>query len=82
LYGDTSKRSKYFRNVAKGETVDQILKAASCTKALPVCSAQIYPEPIKTLGEIRASGTAASCAEALRLSTLAVAVAGVWAAIA
>jgi len=82
LYGDTSKRSKYFRNVAKGETVDQIIKAASCTKALPVCSAQIYPEPIKTLGQIRVGGAAASAAEALRLSTLAVAVVGLWAAVA
>mmetsp|Transcript_39174 Transcript_39174/g.124387 ORF Transcript_39174/g.124387 Transcript_39174/m.124387 type:complete len:120 (-) Transcript_39174:185-544(-) len=83
VHEDTSKRAKYFRNVAKDETVDQVLKAAGCTKALPVCSAMIDPAPIKTLGEIRVDGTEMAGAEAHRVVPLiALAVAALGAAVA
>jgi len=82
VYGDTSKRAKYFRNVAKDETVDQVLKAVGCTTALPVCSALINPVPIKTLGEVKVGGTEVAGAEALRVVPLvALAVAALWAAV-
>mmetsp|Transcript_5926 Transcript_5926/g.15130 ORF Transcript_5926/g.15130 Transcript_5926/m.15130 type:complete len:109 (+) Transcript_5926:47-373(+) len=80
VYQDASKRAKYFRNIAQGETVDQVLTAAGCTKALPVCSALIDPVPIKMLGEVQ---TQVSGADARRVVPLvALAVAAILAAVA
>eukprot|EP00928_Gymnodinium_smaydae_P015741 TRINITY_DN1582_c0_g1_i6.p1 TRINITY_DN1582_c0_g1~~TRINITY_DN1582_c0_g1_i6.p1 ORF type:complete len:498 (+),score=114.65 TRINITY_DN1582_c0_g1_i6:153-1646(+) len=49
IFGDASKRSKYFRNVARGEEVDQQLSPDTCLKTLPACSAEDAPAPI-TIG--------------------------------
>ena len=48
LHGDASKRHKYFRNVAQGES-PQVLTPGMCAKALPVCDAGAYPAPIKMI---------------------------------
>eukprot|EP00928_Gymnodinium_smaydae_P036589 TRINITY_DN2554_c0_g1_i2.p1 TRINITY_DN2554_c0_g1~~TRINITY_DN2554_c0_g1_i2.p1 ORF type:complete len:506 (-),score=93.62 TRINITY_DN2554_c0_g1_i2:230-1747(-) len=46
IFGNASKRSKYVRNVARGEGVDQLLSADTCLKTLPACSADAAPAPI------------------------------------
>jgi len=52
LYGDQSRAARYFRNIAKGETPDQVLGAAACTRAMPACSAEMDPQPILLLGDV------------------------------
>lgn len=59
LHGDTTKAAKYFRNVAKDETVDQIVSAQDCSKALPVCSADADPETISISGPVDVEVSAA-----------------------
>jgi len=48
LHKDTSKRFKYFRNVAVGEH-PQVITASACTTNLPVCDTQAYAVAIQML---------------------------------
>jgi len=57
MHEDQSKRAKYFRNVAKGETPDQVLTAEMCKATLPVCEAEAVAEAIAIEGPTTVNST-------------------------
>jgi hypothetical protein len=76
LHGDTTKDPKYFRNVAKGEEVDQVMEASHCSTVLPACTTDATPSTIVLTGPVGLADDVSNAAP-LALSAAAVSAAAV-----